>query len=135
MARTFSLSIVSPDRSVVEEPVASLIAPGVQGYFGLLAGHEPIVAGLKPGLLEYETESGIRHLVAITGGFLEMDGTKATVLADAAEVASEIDLARAEKSLERARAALRGEDSSMSRVEAVEALDRAMTRVKAAQRR
>lgn len=134
MARAFLLSVVAPDRSVAEEPVVSVIAPGQMGYFGILAGHEPIVAGLKPGLLEYETETGQRHFVAVGGGFLETDGAKVTVLADSAERAPEIDVARAERALERARAALHGEDSSMSREEAIVALDRAMARIQAAQR-
>lgn len=134
MARTFHLSVVAPDRSVVDGPVVSVIAPGMAGYFGMLAGHEPIVAGLKPGLLEYEEESGQRHNVVVSGGFLEMDGTRTTILADAAEMATEIDVARADRALERARAALRGEESELGREQAVEALERAMNRIKAAQK-
>jgi F-type H+-transporting ATPase subunit epsilon len=132
VSRSFVLCVVAPDRSVTEEPVVSVIAPGQMGYFGVLAGHEPIVAGLKPGLLEYETESGQRQFVAIGGGFLETDGARVTVLADSAERALEIDVTRAERALEKARAALHGEDSTMSREEAVEAIERAMTRLKAA---
>ncbi len=130
--KSFHLSIVSPDRSVAEEPVLSLIVPGIDGYFGMLADHAPIVAGLKAGLIEYEQEHGQRHYVAVAGGFLEMDGKKATVLADAAERATEIDLAKAEHKLEEARKCLRGENGEMPTEQAVFELDYAIYRVKAA---
>ena len=48
----FHLSVVAPDRSVVEESVQSVTLPGVAGYLGVLAGHEPLVVALKPGVLE-----------------------------------------------------------------------------------
>ena len=53
MAKEFALSIVAPDREVVAENVTSVVAPGSSGYFGVMAGHLPLVAALKPGLLEY----------------------------------------------------------------------------------
>jgi F-type H+-transporting ATPase subunit epsilon len=134
MPTSFHLSIVAPDRSVVEEPVVSVVAPGTEGYFGVMASHVPFVTALKPGLVEYETASGHRHYVAVSGGFLEMDGKKATVLADAAELEHEIDVAKAEEQLAVARATLRGEDTGMTAEEATVALDHAMNRLKAAKK-
>lgn len=133
MATDFQLSIVAPDRSVLDEPVQSVIAPGSEGYFGVLAGHMPFIAALRPGIIEYsDGKTGTSH-VAIGGGFAEVTPDRVTILADSAERAKEIDLARAEKALDNARKALRGEDSPTSREEAVHALDRAMTRIKATQ--
>jgi len=131
MASEFTLSVVAPDREVLDQPVTSAVAPGAQGYFGVYAGHEPIVAALRPGLLEYTDATGARHFVSITGGFAEVTGTRMTVLADAAERAQDVDAKRAEESLERARRALRGESSDMTQPEAVEAIERASARLRA----
>jgi F-type H+-transporting ATPase subunit epsilon len=131
MARTFQLSIVAPDKSVLDEPVESVTAPGSEGYFGVLPGHVPFISALRPGIVEYLTKDG-RHHVAVSGGFAEVTPEKVTVLADAAERATEIDIARAEAALENARRALRGEDSAQTSEEALNALDRAVNRLRAA---
>jgi len=132
MPTQFHLSVVAPDRSVVEESVASIVAPGVEGYFGVMAGHVPVITALRPGLLEYSDLTTNRHYVYIGGGFAEVQANKVTVIADEAEKAPEIDIAQAEQSLEAARRALRGEDSSLTSVEAVIELERAVSRIKAA---
>lgn len=133
MASDFHLSVVAPDKSVVEEVVHSLVAPGVEGYFGIQAGHIPLVAALRPGLLEYTDRVGNRHFVYIGGGFTEVQGGKVTVLADEAQVARDIDVAEAEKALEAARASLRGDaNSTLSKEDAVLELERAMNRLRAA---
>lgn len=135
MANAFTLTIVAPDRSVVDTEVSTFIAPGVQGYFGVLHGHLPMVTALKAGLIEYEDLQGQRHTVAVSGGFAEVTDSKVTVLADAAERANEIDLARAEHALENARKALRGEGSGSTSEEARHELDRAINRIRAAKAR
>lgn len=132
MPREFQLSVVAPDKSVVEEPATALVAPGTEGYFGVMAGHVPLIAALRSGLLEYADVSGNRHFIYIGGGFVEVTGDKVTVLADEAEVASKIDLAEAERSLEEARRALRGESTTLSAEQAVQEVERAMTRIRAA---
>lgn len=132
MAREFKLSVVAPDRTVFEDNVQSLIAPGVQGYLGILADHEPVIVALKTGILEFVEASGQRAYVSISGGFLEASNNSVIVLANTAERSSEIDLARAERALEEARRALRGEATEVSREQALEELERAMNRVKAA---
>jgi F-type H+-transporting ATPase subunit epsilon len=132
MARAFHLSIVAPDRSVVETEVHSVIAPGLDGYFGVMAGHQPLIAALRPGILEYLDTANNRRYVAVGGGFAEVTGEHVTVLADDAVPSHEIDLAKAEEDLEEARRALRGEPSRYSNEQAVDALERAMNRVRAA---
>ncbi|HRF61269.1 MAG TPA: ATP synthase F1 subunit epsilon [Fimbriimonadaceae bacterium] len=134
MAHAFHLSIVAPDRTVVEDLVQSLVAPGVEGYLGVQAGHEPTIVALKTGLLEYLDAQNQRNYVAISGGFLEIGGSSAIVLADDAARASEIDVREAEEMVEKARRALRGEASDLTQEEAVQELDRAMNRIKAARR-
>ncbi|HVL40024.1 MAG TPA: ATP synthase F1 subunit epsilon [Fimbriimonadaceae bacterium] len=132
MARMFQLSIVAPDRSVVDEPASSAVIPGSEGYFGVLAGHVHMVAALKPGLLEFLDGNNQRQHIAIGGGFAEVTPERLIVLADTAERASEIDVAQAEADLENARKALRGENASMTSEEAVLEVERAMNRIRAA---
>ncbi len=132
MAREFFLSVVAPDKSVVEQDVVSATLPGSEGYFGVMAGHVPLIAALKAGLLEYVDRVGSRHFVYVGGGFVDVSGEKVTVLADEAQPAREIDLGRAEQLLEDARKALRGEDSTITKENAVEEVEKAMNRVRAA---
>lgn len=132
MAKTFHLSVVAPDRSVVEEDVTSVVAPGSQGYFGVFAGHVPMIVSLKAGLLAYESDDGNRKFVTVSGGFAEVQGERVIILADAAERAQDIDVERAERALENARKALRGEVSGVPREQATAELERAMNRLRAA---
>lgn len=131
----FQLSVVAPDRTVVSEAVRSLVVPGVKGYFGIKARHVPMIAALKTGLLEYIDANDQKHYVAVSGGFLETSHAGAIVIVDTAERATDIDVARAERALESARAALKGEDSKLTNQEARRELERAMNRLKVATRR
>ena len=132
MAKEFSLSIVAPDREVVAENVTSVVAPGASGYFGVMADHLPLVAALKPGLLEFLDPQGQRHYVYIGGGFVEVKENRMSVLADEAARAHDIDLTRAEADLDQARRALRGEDSEMGEEQAVQEVEKAIQRIRAA---
>ena len=133
MAKEFNLSIVAPDRSVVETPVISAICPGIEGYFGVMADHVPFAAALKPGLVEYQVSGGTRHYVSVGGGFAEVSAGKMTILADSAERAEDIDVSQAERALEEARRALQGDDSGKTQEEAMAEIERAMNRLRAAQ--
>jgi len=135
MASAFQLSIVAPDRKVVETQVSSVTAPGTEGYLGVMAGHIPMIVSLKPGLLEYRDMNSQQHYVAIDGGFMEINATSVIVLAEGANLSGDIDLKAAEAELEEARRALRGEPSSMSTDEATEHMERALARIKAARLR
>jgi F-type H+-transporting ATPase subunit epsilon len=131
MAREFTLSVVAPDREVVSASAISVVAPGVDGYFGVMAGHVPVVSALKPGILEYLDGSNQRHHVYVGGGFVQVGSNSVTVLADEARMAGDLDASEAEKSIEEARKALRGEESTMTQSEAMIELDRATARLKA----
>lgn len=131
----FSLSIVAPDRLVAEIDVMSVTAPGLAGYFGVWANHQPMISALKPGLVEYIAASDSSpQYVAVGGGFAEVSPGRVTILADDAHIASEINLAKAEEELEEAMRALRGGESSMTTEEATEAVERALVRIKAAKK-
>ncbi len=100
---TFHLSIVTPEETVFDETVTSIIVPGAKGYLGVLAHHAPLISPLVPGKLTIQLQNGDEIIMAISGGFLEVAGNRATILADAAEMADEIDKQRALDALERAK--------------------------------
>lgn len=127
----FNLSVVAPDRTIFEDKVSSVIAPGVSGYFGIWSGHEPLIAALDTGVVEAREANGNRLFISISGGFVEVSGSNVIILADSGEHANDIDVAQAERDIEDARRALRGEDSSMTQEEATQKLRTAMNRLKA----
>jgi F-type H+-transporting ATPase subunit epsilon len=135
MARAFKLSVVAPDRTVFEDLVEGIIAPAHGGYMGVQAGHEAMIVALKPGVIEFTDTSNLKSHVSTMGGFMGISHDGVIILADEAQLANDIDVREAEAALERARRALRGEDSSMSSEEAVIEIQRATVRLKAARSR
>ncbi len=125
----YKLSIVTPEKVVYEEEVASIIAPGTVGYLGILSNHAPIITSLKPGVLNVKDNSGNEINFAISGGFLENSSNICTVLADSAEFAKDIDLERAQESLKRAKQRLQNAAGEIDAGRAGEAFERAKNRV------
>ena len=101
MAERLTLEIATPTRLVVTETVDEVVAPGSEGYFGVLPGHAPFLTTLGIGELTYRIGNEERHL-AVSGGFAEVRNDKVIVLADTAERPQEIDRPRAERARERA---------------------------------
>jgi F-type H+-transporting ATPase subunit epsilon len=97
----FQLQIVSADRSLVNETVDEAVIPGADGYFGVLPGHTPLLALLGAGELWYR-QGQERTYFAIAFGFAEVQPENVTILAEIAEKADEIDVARAEAAKQRA---------------------------------
>ena len=95
------LQIVSAERSLVDEVVDEVEIPGLDGYFGVLPGHTPLLGVLGAGELWYR-QGGETHLLAIAFGFAEVQPDAVTVLAEMAERAEDIDVARAEAAKKRA---------------------------------
>ena len=95
------LQIVSADRSLVHEQVDEVEIPGSDGYFGVLPGHTPLLAVLHVGELWYRQGSE-KHYLSIAFGFAEVQPDRVTILAQIAEKADEIDVARAETAKKRA---------------------------------
>lgn len=81
MAKQFRLQVFTQEKKVVDELVTSLQAPGIDGYFGVLADHAPLISALGSGDLTITGIDGTRKLV-LTGGFMEVVNNTATVLAD-----------------------------------------------------
>jgi F-type H+-transporting ATPase subunit epsilon len=96
-----TLEIVTPDRSVVTERVDEVEIPGADGYFGALPGHTPLLAMLQVGELWYR-KGDEKVYLSIAFGFAEVLPDRVTILAQLAERADEIDIARAEAAKRRA---------------------------------
>jgi len=132
VADRLTLEIATPMRLVVSEQVDEVVAPGIEGYFGVLPGHAPFLTTLGIGVVTYRNGRE-EHQLAIAGGFAEVRNDKVIILADTAERPEEIDRARAERSKERAERRISGrtqEDVDFARCQI--ALARALTRLQVA---
>ncbi len=128
------VDIVTAERVVYSDEVDIVVAPGALGQLGILPHHAPLMTTLYPGEL-ITRKSGEERVMAISGGFIEVRPERVIVLADAAERADEIDVARAEAAKERARKLLSHPVSGVDVARAEASLQRALTRIKVAQRR
>ena len=83
MAKSFNLAIVTPEKTVYEGKVSSLVAPSKLGYLGVLAGHAPLIAALGPGrIILKESPAGERVFKCAGGGMLEVLKNNVTILID-----------------------------------------------------
>jgi F-type H+-transporting ATPase subunit epsilon len=85
MAATFTLSVLTPEKTVFEGPVEYVEVPGTEGYLGVLAHHAALVTALATGTLTVRKDGGAEDKLAISGGFFEVSDNRATVLADSVE--------------------------------------------------
>jgi F-type H+-transporting ATPase subunit epsilon len=132
MADTFTLEVVTPARQVVNEAVNEAQIPVLGGYIGVLPGHTPLMAEMGIGELSYQVGNREFFCTAI-GGFVEVLADRVIVLADAAERAEEINVARAEAALGRAQKRLATpNDPNVDWKRAGEALKRAQVRLQVA---
>lgn len=101
---TLSVSLVSAERALWRGAAKSVIARTVEGDIGILTGHEPVLSILADGaVVRIEAEDQGTVTAAVHGGFLSVDHDEVILLAETAELASEIDAARAQAALDRAR--------------------------------
>jgi F-type H+-transporting ATPase subunit epsilon len=124
------LEIVTPVRLVMRRAVESVTLPGTMGEMSVLALHIPLLTSLTVGSLSYRLE-GKRHYAFVGGGFAEITRDRVLILAEVAELPEEIDVARAMRAGDRARARLesqRREEFDYRRAQA--ALHRAISRIK-----
>ncbi len=130
MASTFHLSVLTPEKTVFEEDVSYVLLPGLMGYFGVLSNHAPLISALAPGKFIVRDPGGQETVYSLSGGFFEVSGNSAVVLADAIERPDEIDADRAKKAEERARGRLKQAigDSTIDVARAEVALKRALAR-------
>ncbi|MBA2518353.1 MAG: F0F1 ATP synthase subunit epsilon [Chloroflexia bacterium] len=129
------VEIVTGERVILtEDDVDMVIAPGSDGTLGILPRHAPLISTLDAGELRIKKD-GREESIIVFGGFIEVTPEKVIVLADTAERAEEIDLARAEESRRSAQTAITNRESTMELEQAADALRRANIRLRIGQRR
>lgn len=131
---TLHLEIVTQERRLYSNDVDMVVAPGSEGELGILPHHAPLLTTLKAGELRVKKGGAEEHF-SIGGGFMEVQPDHVIVLADAAEHADEIDIARAEEARRRAEQMLKERPAGADIQEALAALRRAQIRVAVAQKR
>lgn len=129
------LEVITPERRVYEDDVDMVIAPGSEGYLGILPRHAPLLTALGPGEFRVK-KGGIEEVLAVFGGFMDVRADRVVVLTEAAEPAEEIDAQRAQEARERAQQALQGAVlSAADEARARAALQRALVRIRVSERR
>lgn len=120
MANTFHFDLVSPEKIAFSGEVEQVDVPGAEGDFGVLAGHSPMVASIRPGILTV-TVGGKNEKIIVLGGLAEVSDKGLTILADTATSLAELDRASFARQIEEMEESLKEEEGS--------ALDRAISRL------
>jgi F-type H+-transporting ATPase subunit epsilon len=129
------LEIVTPEKLAYQDEVDSVVLPGSEGELGVLPHHAPLVSTLGAGELRLR-KGGTEESFAIVGGFLQVLPDKVVVMAETADIASEIDLEKAQEARRKAEQALEGgfvEGADLAAARA--SLQSALIRIRVAERR
>ena len=126
------LEVATPERLILKAMVSEVDVPGAEGMLGILPGHAALLSELGSGPLSYIMASGGAHVLCINGGWLEVRDDKVRVLANTAELANEIDTARAQEALRRANERLMNPLGTVDVARALNAMKRAQARIAAA---
>jgi F-type H+-transporting ATPase subunit epsilon len=129
------LEIVTPERLAFSESVDAVVVPGIEGELGILPHHAPLLSTLGIGELRIR-RGGTEESFAIVGGFVQVRPDKVVVMAETADLASEIDLERAQEARREAERALEsGYQEGADLASARAALQQALLQIRVAERR
>lgn len=132
MADQIQLEVVTPERRVLMEAVDSVNIPGLNGELGILPGHTPLISQLETGVLSY-AKGGTIKVMHVSGGFVEVNADRVSVLAEIAEWPEEIDASRARLAREHAEKTLSAWNGTEEDFEIARArLERSMVRLQLA---
>jgi len=135
LPEAIELIVVTPERQLLRETVVEVTLPGLDGALGILPGHAPLITELGIGELSYRTASSSQPIsLAVIRGFAEVLPDRVTLLAETAERAEEIDLARAEAAKARAEKRLASNDTNIDWDRATVTLARAIIRIQIAKK-
>lgn len=114
-----AFELVAPERLLFSAEVDMVVVPGAEGDFGVLPGHAPVIASVRPGVIDiYEggvDAKFIRERIFVAGGFAEVSGSRCTVLAEEASPLKDIDVSGLDARLNAARASLAAAESDEDR--------------------
>jgi F-type H+-transporting ATPase subunit epsilon len=131
----FSVKVVTPDGEVWNGRATSVVIPGLDGYFGVWAHHAPLIAGMDIGAVMIKTlDEHVLTMIAVAGGVVEITREGVSILAETAELASDIDVIRASHAQDRARERLSKQFADIDLTRAEVALRKAMNRKRVAER-
>jgi F-type H+-transporting ATPase subunit epsilon len=135
LPEAIELIVVTPERQLLQETVVEVTIPGLDGALGILPGHAPLITELGIGELSFHTTTSSQPiLLAVLRGFAEVLPDRVTLLAETAERAEEIDLARAQAAKARAEQRLASNDTNIDWDRATIALQRAVIRIQVARK-
>ena len=89
----FQFDLVSPEKLLFSGPVESVVVPSVEGEFMVLKDHSPVMAMLKPGVVNFQEGNGARHTLFVRGGFADVANNVLTILAEQAIALEDLDTA------------------------------------------
>jgi F-type H+-transporting ATPase subunit epsilon len=122
MADQVQFELVSPERLLVSRPVEMVVVPGVEGDFGVLPGHAPLISEVRPGVIAVFEGGKVEERIFVAGGFAEVTAERCTVLAEQALPIGEIDRGAVEADLKDAREDLADAKSDQERAAAEAAI-------------
>lgn len=131
MAGTILIEVATPERLMLKESVTEVVVPGANGEMGILPEHAPLLSELAPGVLRYTVEGQRQRSMCVSGGWVEVSQHSVRVLANTAELADDIDLKRAQESLQRANERILNPTGDVDIARALNALKRAQARIDA----
>jgi F-type H+-transporting ATPase subunit epsilon len=131
MADKLNLEVITPERLVLSELVDEVVVPGLGGELGILPEHTQLISQLQTGVLVYR-QGAERKQLHVSGGFVEVQPDRVSVLSDVAEKPEEIDLERAQRAKELAEKELKSQGDDVDYRSAEQKLQRALTRIQLA---
>ena len=124
MADTFTFELVSPERLLISEEAESVVVPGMEGNFQVLAHHAPVLATLRPGLLDVVLPGGKERRVFVRGGFAEAGPESLTVLAQTAIDSADLNKTALAQEIKNAEEDVADAKDDQTRDQAQDTLDR-----------
>jgi F-type H+-transporting ATPase subunit epsilon len=124
MAEQTQFELVAPERLLLSKAVDMVVVPGGEGDFGVLAGHAPVIATVRPGVIAVFENGAVTERIFVAGGFAEVTGERCTVLAQQAARLEELDRGKVEAELKEAREDLADakDEAAQARAQAAVAL-------------
>ena len=99
MAEKIEFELVSPEELLISQPVDMVVVPGGEGYYGVLAGHVPMITTVRPGAIATYEDNRVTDRIFVSGGFAEVTEERVTVLVEGAVKVSSLDRAKVEQDI------------------------------------
>ncbi len=99
MAEKVEFELVSPEELLISQPVDMVVVPGGEGYYGVLAGHIPLITTVRPGAIAIYEDDRVTDRIFVTGGFAEVTAERVTVLVEQAVKVSSLDRVKVEQNI------------------------------------